>query len=124
MRFQQVYCVSFVHQPLLCSSLPFSGCPKPGHAAAPAAAAMPAALPANMKAGDWICPHCSDHVYAYKSACGRCRTPKPVGVGGVVLVPGTGAPAVPRGGGAARPGDWICESCGDNVFASKVYCRW
>ena len=32
----------------------------------------PAARP-----GDWTCPQCQDHVFASKSTCYRCRTPKP-----------------------------------------------
>jgi len=27
--------------------------------------------------GDWMCPNCNDHVYASRSACRKCGTPKP-----------------------------------------------
>merc|ERR1740124_1433326 len=34
---------------------------------------------------------------------------------------GFGAPATPSGDNV-RPGDWVCGSCGANVFASKSAC--
>lgn len=99
-----------------------SGCPKPGHVAEPAPVAV--ARPAGMKNGDWICSHCQDHVFASRSACGRCRTPKPVGVGRAIPSAGSSGPPPSKSSAPARPGDWTCQVCGDNVFASKVYCRW
>ena len=35
--------------------------------------------PANFKPGDWMC-ECGDHVFAKKSACFKCGTPKPAWV--------------------------------------------
>ena len=31
----------------------------------------------NVRQGDWTCPNCAAHVFASKTACYKCRTPKP-----------------------------------------------
>lgn len=59
-----------------------------------------------MRPGDWICPSCSNHVFARKSVCGRCDAPKPEAAAG----------------GDTRPGDWTCPSCNNLVFARKTVC--
>ena len=58
-------------------------------------------------AGDWICTTCGNNVYASKSACSRCQTPKPLGGGGGSAGgpgPGYGAPYGGRGGGGGGGG--------------------
>jgi len=104
-----------------------------------------------MRPGDWICPHCSDHVFAKNDACRRCSTPRPVG--GAPQAPSStngysskpldwgasqagfeaeldkqhAAPAGCNGGGRSSPvpraGDWICPSCNDLQFARNASCR-
>lgn len=68
-----------------------------------------------LKAGDWTCPNCGDLVYASRSSCRKCQTPKPMGA--------------QRNGGndnrqsTGRPGDWTCPKCQDHVYASRSNCR-
>lgn len=60
--------------------------PKPGSASAVAAAAdtsFPKAVPDGMggvvggRPGDWMCPSCSNHCYASRSQCFKCKAAKP-----------------------------------------------
>lgn len=91
---------------------------------------------AGFRAGDWVCPACSNHNYANKVACNRCGAAKV----GAQVAPGQGygrapgkAPAArpsPYGGGAAapakpgamRPGDWCCPQCFNHNYASRTQC--
>lgn len=102
----------------------------------------------DVRPGDWICPRCSDLVFAKNDACRRCNTSRPTGSGmpggangyGSKTMDWGGPPAVaeaayggdpraPKGeltsGNAqvSRPGDWICPSCGDLQFARNTSCR-
>ena len=52
----------------------------------------------DVRPGDWTCPNCSANVFASKTACFRCQTPKPGGAGG--------------GGGSGGPGSFGGYSCG------------
>ncbi|CAE7637875.1 RANBP2 [Symbiodinium sp. CCMP2592] len=81
------------------------------------AAAQPRAMApmSGMRAGDWICPACSNHNYADKVMCNRCRIPKP---GGWSASPVANKPAREM-----RPGDWICPSCANHNFADKLFCN-
>merc|ERR1712241_837909 len=74
------------------------------------------------KPGDWSCPACGNLVYASKSACGKCNTPKPVGgIDAMVnLIGGAGGKGPTPPGG--KPGDWLCPNCGNLVYASKIEC--
>jgi len=36
----------------------------------------------DVRAGDWTCPSCNANVFASKTSCFRCGTPKPDGGGG------------------------------------------
>merc|ERR1712110_924657 len=89
------------------------------------------------KPGDWNCPNCGDLVFGSKDACRMCGTPKPgAGAGGkgfgggldammAMMANMKGGGAMKGGGmkGGAKPGDWTCPSCGDNVFAYRDQCR-
>lgn len=98
-----------------------------------------------MRPGDWICPRCSDLVFARNDQCRRCSTPRPTSAGGqltnsvnahtksvndwnnsqkvklenggIVLAPTSSNLQTPRAG------DWICPSCGDLQFARNTACR-
>ena len=72
----------------------------------------------NVRPGDWTCPSCGANVFASKSACFRCQTPRNGGACGGGHMGGS----APPGGGDVRPGDWTCPGCGANVFASKSNC--
>eukprot|EP00435_Cladocopium_sp_Y103_P066363 s385_g28.t1 len=68
------------------------------------------------KAGDWTCPSCGDNVFAWRTECNRCGTPR---VGQM-----TG------GATGSRPGDWLCPACGelwqiatDLCFSSRESCK-
>lgn len=61
------------------------------------------------KAGDWTCPSCGDNVFAWRTECNRCGTPR---VG-----------AMTGGAGGSRPGDWLCPACGDLCFSSRENCK-
>uniref|UniRef100_A0A7S0IN53 RanBP2-type domain-containing protein n=1 Tax=Calcidiscus leptoporus TaxID=127549 RepID=A0A7S0IN53_9EUKA len=58
-----------------------------------------------MRPGDWICHSCSNHNYADKLACNRCRIPK-AGLGANM-----------------RPGDWICRACGNHNYSDRTACN-
>lgn len=62
--------------------------------------------------GDWTCPKCGDHVYASRSCCRKCGTPKPAN--GHLAVD-----TLPELFG----GDWRCPKCFDHVYASRAVCR-
>jgi len=62
------------------------------------------------KAGDWECPKGCGMVFASKSSCFKCGTPKPGGGGGDF-----------GGGKGSRPGDWTCPGCNAMVFASILF---
>merc|ERR1719313_2300857 len=56
-----------------------------------------------MMPGDWICPKCSDLVFARNVACRRCATPRPGGAGGDSAGSGPGGDAI-RGVGQGLRG--------------------
>lgn len=68
--------------------------------------------------GDWNCPNCGYMLYANRTECRRCGTPKPEGAGLDVVPQQTGFAHKP-----ALPGDWICPGCSDLVFAKHPVCR-
>jgi len=72
-----------------------------------------------LKAGDWTCPGCYDLVYASRSSCRKCNTPKPIG-GTAQTTDAIGTGGVRSTG---RPGDWTCPKCDDHVYASRANCR-
>ena len=37
----------------------------------------PSRQPPNFRPGDWMCPACNNHMYAYRTACFRCSLPRP-----------------------------------------------
>ena len=79
----------------------------------------PAASPATVKAGDWMCP-CGTNNFASRDVCFKCRSPR----GAVAPPPAvtsttTGGVAVPST--AVKAGDWMCH-CGTNNFASRDAC--
>lgn len=95
-----------------------------GQVAAAAAAATATTTPksSNARPGDWMCPSCNNHNYASRLACNRCQTPKPENA----LPPPTGYALPTAAGGAPgkmRPGDWMCPSCGNHNYASRVKCN-
>lgn len=93
---------------------------------------------AAMRPGDWMCPSCSNHNYADKVACNRCKQPKPAddrgGCHEHLFVAGAyasmalqaQAPLTPQPQPAVsstRPGDWICENCQNVNYASRQVCN-
>jgi hypothetical protein len=80
--------------------------------------------------GDWTCPGCTAHNFASRSACFKCKNPKPGGGGGAPVGAGSvgdfgSKVSEPAGGPAAgnfRPGDWICNGCRAHNFASRSAC--
>lgn len=75
-----------------------------------------------MKPGDWMCSQCGDHQFSRNMACRKCGAPKPDdGTGGMGAIGGCG-------GGCGdmsnmKPGDWLCQQCGDLQFAKNQACR-
>ncbi|GAB5363774.1 hypothetical protein AAMO2058_000912000 [Amorphochlora amoebiformis] len=73
-------------------------------------------LPANFRAGDWICRSCKAHNYHDKTNCFKCKQPKPKNAATESLALGGGIPP------NFRVGDWICIFCQAHNFASKTAC--
>eukprot|EP00232_Nephroselmis_pyriformis_P008293 CAMPEP_0182901446 /NCGR_PEP_ID=MMETSP0034_2-20130328/29651_1 /TAXON_ID=156128 /ORGANISM="Nephroselmis pyriformis, Strain CCMP717" /LENGTH=469 /DNA_ID=CAMNT_0025035859 /DNA_START=46 /DNA_END=1452 /DNA_ORIENTATION=- len=70
--------------------------------------------PQRILPGDWECSGCGAVVFAKKTVCFICNTPK--GADSVELVPTDGAGVE---GQAFKDGDWNCPDCNAHVFASK-----
>lgn len=85
----------------------------------PGAAPASAAGVSGMRQGDWMCPSCSNHNYADKVACNRCRLAKP---GAGMATPMMYAMVVPATQ-EKRPGDWKCYGCNNNNYASRASCN-
>mmetsp|Transcript_9403 Transcript_9403/g.15180 ORF Transcript_9403/g.15180 Transcript_9403/m.15180 type:complete len:384 (+) Transcript_9403:53-1204(+) len=86
--------------------------------------------------GDWYCTACGDLQFAKNASCRRCGQPKPdereFARDRYTAMNGHGPGAYSGGGGGGsgggtprggKPGDWICESCGDLQFARNTECR-
>lgn len=68
-----------------------------------------------MRPGDWICPICSDHVFAKNAQCRKCGHPRPAEALAAISNRNQGT--------IAREGDWNCKMCGDLQFARNAACR-
>ena len=98
--------------------------------------------------GDWTCPQCSNSNFSFRTECNRCNAPRGDTPGDGGDQRGRGD----RGGGrfdrgndrgndrgrgrfdrgndrrggsdrnAPKPGDWTCNGCGANNFASRSSC--
>eukprot|EP00013_Stygamoeba_regulata_P001768 CAMPEP_0177643134 /NCGR_PEP_ID=MMETSP0447-20121125/7993_1 /TAXON_ID=0 /ORGANISM="Stygamoeba regulata, Strain BSH-02190019" /LENGTH=368 /DNA_ID=CAMNT_0019145409 /DNA_START=51 /DNA_END=1154 /DNA_ORIENTATION=+ len=72
--------------------------------------------------GDWLCAMCSNHNYASRTACNRCKQPRALVDSGVPVGGGGGG-----GGGAADPnrkeGEWTCGLCNNLNYAHRVQCN-
>jgi len=109
-------------------------------------------MPGEMRPGDWICGACGNHNFASRQVCNKCGGPRTDDGSGAGLPSAYGpaygaahsaqpssAMAGPYGrpayvggsgsGGAGGPvremkeGDWMCPSCGNHNFASRVKCN-
>eukprot|EP00434_Breviolum_minutum_P001208 symbB.v1.2.001057.t1/scaffold33.1/size517934/9 len=74
-----------------------------------------------MRPGDWACPNCGDHNFARNTQCRKCGTPRPADV--TEFPKPVAEPTYTPDGRQMRPGDWICENCGDHNFARNQQCR-
>lgn len=75
-------------------------------------------LPSNFRSGDWFCPLCLDHKFAFKESCNRCNSLKPISNNN-----NNNQPRVKNNSQAFRPGDWNCPGCGDHKFSFKNICE-
>lgn len=93
-----------------------------------------------LRPGDWMCRECGNHNFASRDACNKCRAPRP---GKRMPAPpmmahaplmaaygGNGYGAMPPQRGPpvkfppnAKEGDWMCSSCGNHNFASRMECN-
>jgi hypothetical protein len=67
-----------------------------------------AGLPGNFRPGDWICPGCSDHKFAYREICEKCNTPKPVDALGATI---SQASSTAHGGASSAGAVALDEAC-------------
>mmetsp|Transcript_12441 Transcript_12441/g.26928 ORF Transcript_12441/g.26928 Transcript_12441/m.26928 type:complete len:378 (-) Transcript_12441:166-1299(-) len=82
--------------------------------------------PSWIKPGDWNCKSCGDLQFARNSKCRRCGADKPSDAEIAAQATAAAAAAtlgLSKNGLQMRPGDWICPSCGDHVFAKNANCR-
>jgi hypothetical protein len=78
----------------------------------------------SVRQGDWICGYCHGHNFATKIACFTCHAARP-GFERGIPVNQMEALGIGRLGGAsaeAKPGDWTCPKCHENVFAKRNRC--
>ena len=88
--------------------------------------------------GDWDCPKCNNSNFSFRTECNRCGEPR----GDARGAPRNdrrggfdrrnndrrggfdrrGGRDGNRGGYEAKPGDWTCNDCGANNFASRTSC--
>eukprot|EP00124_Ichthyophonus_hoferi_P001262 Ihof_evm10s61 gene=Ihof_evmTU10s61 len=89
-----------------------------------------AGMPANFRAGDWICRSCTNHNFARNTTCRRCGAgngpqmpqmpPVAPGMpGGPMGMSEQGRPLPPT----FRAGDWMCNTCNAHNYASRTTCR-
>jgi len=80
------------------------------------------------KHGDWVCPSCGDHVFASKSACKMCGSPRPDEGGGSWAGGGGGSEwgssawggcGDSWGGGGGCSGDWGGGGCTGSDWGGK-----
>ena len=65
-----------------------------------------------LKSGDWICPGCNFHCYAYKTKCNKCNISKPNNESKESI-----------NGSAKKYEDWECTKCSKTQFESNKFCR-
>lgn len=76
---------------------------------------------ANFRPGDWMCPGCGNHNYAQRDSCNKCHIPRMQAMQAqAIAVQQPQGPLLPP---HARPGDWMCNSCGNHNFASREQCN-
>jgi len=74
-----------------------------------------------MRTGDWWCSACNVLKYAFRDVCTTCNSVKDAAAeakiaGFLEYVRTQNLPA------KFLPGDWVCVSCSDHVFARKEKC--
>jgi len=74
-----------------------------------------------MREGDWWCAACNVLKYAFRDVCTTCNTVKDAAAeakvaGFLEYIRSKSLPV------KFLPGDWMCPSCADHVFARKEKC--
>jgi len=77
----------------------------------------------NVKPGDWFCQSCGTHNFAKNAQCRSCGAPNPTGGMGGMMGCGGGMMAMAGQNANFKPGDWICQACGNHNFAKNETCR-
>lgn len=84
-------------------------------------------FPRSARPGDWMCTACGNHNYASREKCNSCQSPKGLTPTAPTQTYATQQWAVPQQGpplpNSARPGDWMCSSCGNHNYASREACN-
>jgi len=90
----------------------------------------PQQMPSNFLSGDWICAQCSTHNFATRNACYTCRAqkdiisppPKNQVINSPLQLQNNVMPAPVQAPNNGKPGDWVCQSCHTNNFATRNDC--